>query len=447
MRNVLVVGAFGKTGIAVINYLVKKGFKVKATDMKKEIPDELKNISNIEYYLGAHNENLLNNIDFVIISPGVPSNISIILKAKKMSIPVLSEIELAYREFPYNWVGITGTDGKSTTTALTGTILKEERENIVVGGNIGEPLIEKLVDVPKDTIVVSELSSFQLENIINFKPFIGTLLNISQDHLDRYNSMEEYVLAKFNLFKNQTEKEFSIFNFRDEISKNYINKVKSKKYFFSRYSIPDRGAYFKEGKFFWKNGEKIEEIADEQDMKIYGEHNKENILAAITIAKLFNIKNEKIKKGIRKFKGLEHRMEFVAEIQGRRFINDSKATTVSSVRMSISSINGKGIIIMGGKDKGLDFSLLDDVLSAKAKYLILTGEAKQKIKNSIKFDRKKIVDADSFEGAVIKAFKLSEYGDTILLSPGCASFDMFKNFEERGRKFKEIVYNLKKEFQ
>jgi len=446
-NTVLVIGAFGKTGVAVINYLVKKGFKVKATDTKKAIPPELKELKNVEFHLGEHKQELLNNIDFIVISPGVPSNIPIILEAKAKSIPVLSEIELAYREFPYNWIGITGTDGKSTTTALTGTILKEERKNVVVGGNIGEPIIEKIDNISQDTIIVSELSSFQLENIIDFRPHIAVLLNISQDHLDRYNSMEEYIDAKFNLFKNQTPAEFSIFNYNDTISKKYLTRVISTKYFFSRTEEPSRGTFFKDSKFLWKQNNEIEEIADEDDMNIYGEHNKENTLAAIAIAKIIGIKNENIKKGINKFKGLNHRMEFVAQINNRKFINDSKATTVSAVKMSVSSIKGKGIVIMGGKDKGLDFAQLNDILSKKARYIILIGEAKQKIKNSLNFNSNRIMETNTLQDAVIESYRLSEPGDTILLSPGCASFDMFKNFEERGDAFKKIVLDLKKEIE
>lgn len=446
-NNVLVIGAFGRTGVAVINYLVKKGFKVKATDTKKDIPPELNELKNVEFHLGEHKQELLNNVDFIVISPGVPSNIPIIMAAKAKSIPVLSEIELAYREFPYNWIGITGTDGKSTTTALTGTILKEECENVVIGGNIGEPIIEKIDNISRDTIIVAELSSFQLENIIDFKPHIAVLLNISQDHLDRYNSMEEYIEAKFNLFKNQTPKEFSIFKYNDIITNKYLSRVNSTSYFFSRTEEPSQGAFLKDSRFLWKQDNRIEVIADEDDMNIYGEHNKENTLAAITITKIIGIKNESIKKGINRFKGLRHRMEFVARINNRDFINDSKATTVSAVKMSVSSIRGRGIIIMGGKDKGLDFAQLNDILSKKARYIILIGEAKQKIKNSLNFIPDRIIEANTLQDAVIESYRLSEPGDTILLSPGCASFDMFKNFEERGNTFRKIVLDLKKEIE
>ncbi|MBN1898430.1 MAG: UDP-N-acetylmuramoyl-L-alanine--D-glutamate ligase [Spirochaetes bacterium] len=442
INNVLVVGAFGKTGLATIQYLFKKKCMVKATDLIEEIPQEYKGMD-VQWHLGEHNDKILENIDLIVLSPGVPSDIGLIQKARKSSIPVFSEIELAYQEFPRNWIGITGTDGKSTTTALTGTILKQGRKNVIVGGNIGEPLVEKLMNVPEDTVVVSELSSFQLENIIDFKPFIGVLLNIAPDHMDRYHSMEDYIQAKMNLFSNQTEEDFAVLNYEDPGSMSGQDRIRSKKYYFSRKKIPPCGCYLKKDEFFFKKGDAVEKVAQVSDMKISGEHNKENTMAAITIAKLMELTDDQIRKGIKEFKGLEHRMELVAEIKGRKFINDSKATTVSAVRMSVNSINDKGIVIMGGRDKGLDFSSLDPILKKKAKKIVLFGEASEKIKSSLKFKEK--IKVTTLEEAVHRSFNLSQKGDTILLSPGCASFDMFKNFEERGKTFKKIVMDLKKE--
>ncbi len=443
-RIVLVVGAFGKSGIAVIDYLTKKNYKIKAVDRKKHIPETLMKYKGIvDFYNDDTDINLLQDIDFVVISPGVSNSNPIIAEAHKNEIPIYSEIELAYQEFPHNWIGITGTDGKSTTTSLVGEILKTEKKNVIVGGNIGNPLVDKVSALPSDTIVVAELSSFQLENIIEFKPYIGVLLNIAPDHLDRYNNMEEYIDAKFNLFKNQTANEFSVFNLKDTLISNRLEKIKSEKYFFSSQAEVRQGAFFKDSKFIWSDNGKKEAVADESDMRIYGEHNKENTLSAITVAKLLNISNDGIKKGIRNFKGLEHRMEFITEIGGRRFINDSKATTVSAVKMSVSSIDGKGIVILGGRDKGLDFSSLSETLNRKAKFVLLIGEAKEKIKSQIDFDKERIIEVDSLDDAVKESYNVSEVGDTIILSPGCSSFDMFKNFEERGRVFKKKVLELK----
>ena len=448
-KGVLVLGGFGKTGIASIKYLLKKGYYVKVSDLKKEIPDELKNLDNLEFYLGEHSIDLLEGLEFVLISPGVPSEIEIVKKAKEKGILVLSEIEFAFNNFGGNWVCITGTDGKSTTTSLTYEILKNEFKNVLLGGNIGQTIIDRIDEIPNDTIIVAELSSFQLENIYRFKPKVGVLLNIAADHLDRYNSMKDYIEAKFNLFKNQDGDDYAIFNLENDGYSGYIEKVKSRKYFFTvgKDLRGLRGTCIRGGKFIFKDGKAEEEVGNISDLLIYGEHNRANAAAAITVGKILGVRNENIIKALRDFKGLKHRMEFVAEIDGRKFINDSKATTVSAVMMGIKSIEGKGIIIMGGRDKGLDFTLLNDIIKEKARYIILIGEAKEKIKNSLKIDRELIKEAENMYEAVFLAYELSKEGDTILLSPGCTSFDMFKNFEERGEVFKKAVLKLRSEIK
>jgi UDP-N-acetylmuramoylalanine--D-glutamate ligase len=448
-KGVLVLGGFGKTGIASIKYLLKKGYYVKVSDLKKKIPDELKNLDNLEFHLGEHSIDLLEGVEFVLISPGVPSEIEIVKKAKEKGILVLSEIEFAFNNFGGNWVCITGTDGKSTTTSLTYEILKNEFKNVLLGGNIGQTIIDRIDEIPNDTIIVAELSSFQLENIYRFKPKVGVLLNIAADHLDRYNSMKDYIEAKFNLFKNQDGDDYAIFNLENDGYSGYIEKVKSRKYFFTvgKDLRGLCGTCIRGGKFIFKDGKAEEEVGNISDLLIYGEHNRANAAAAITVGKILGVRNENIIKALRDFKGLKHRMEFVAEIDGRKFINDSKATTVSAVMMGIKSIEGKGIIIMGGRDKGLDFTLLNDIIKEKARYIILIGEAKEKIKNSLKIDRELIKEAENMYEAVFLAYELSKEGDTILLSPGCTSFDMFKNFEERGEVFKKAVLKLRSEIK
>ena len=355
----------------------------------------------------------------------------------------MSEVELAFQDHPENWIAITGTDGKSTTTSLIGNIVKLKYSNVIVGGNLGRPLTEMISEADKNAFIISELSSFQLENIINLKPKIGVLINISQDHLDRYDSYDSYIAAKFNLFKNQSADDFSVFNKDNKVISDQLNKtnISSKKYFFSFSSKLGTGAFYNDKNFIWQDEQGREVVFIDGEQQILGEHNKENILAAITVSKLLKIENEYIQAGIKDFKGLPHRMELVREYNGRHFFNDSKATTPSAVRMSIAGFDNI-ILIMGGRDKDLDYSPLNEKLNKKVKRLILLGEAKDKIKSMIKYPREQISLFDNFKEAVLKSYDISENGDNIVLSPGCTSYDMFENFEERGEVFKKIVKQI-----
>ncbi len=447
----LVVGFGGKSGVAAVNFLLEKGYFVRANDIKKaeELTSWIDKVNKekVEFVFGSHNISALDDVDMVVISPGVPSNIELIKEAKRREIPVLSEVELAYMEYPYNWICITGTDGKSTTTSLIGNILKEAGKKVIVAGNIGVALTEKLLNLKeKDYYIVAELSSFQLENIRKLKPYISLLLNVAEDHLDRYNNMEEYAEAKFNIFKNQSEDDYAIINSDSHYINLYLNKdkIRAKKYYFSRQKEISPGTFYKDKKFIFVNSKgKKEVILKDENIKLLGKHNRENILAAITTGKILNIKNSIIKKAIEDFTPLEHRTELVAVINNRKFINDSKATTISSVNMSLSAFDEPIIAILGGRDKGLDFSLLNETLNNKVKYLILIGEAREKIKNMINYPEDKIYETDDMEDAVNFAYKISKEGDIIILAPGCTSYDMYKNFEERGKHFKELVLKLK----
>ena len=448
MNKAIVIGFGGKSGVASMNLLLDKGYTVTANDIKKEqelgeFIEQITNKDKVKFVFGHHKVDILNDINLIVISPGVPSNIEIIELAKKKNIPVISEVELAFQEHPANWVGITGTDGKSTTTCLIGNVLKLKYSDVIVGGNLGTPLTEMVKRVRGDAFVVAELSSFQLENILHLKPLIGVLVNIAQDHLDRYDSFKDYIKAKFNLFKNQTEIDFSVFNYENEIISDWLNKtdIPSKKYYFSLNNRIKTGTFYENKEFIWQDENHQEPVFQDGQQQIIGEHNKENILAAISVAKLLKIENEYIQEGIKNFKGLPHRMELAKELEGRYFYNDSKATTPSAVKKSISSFNDI-ILIMGGKDKGLDFSLLNEELNKRVKNLILVGEAKEKIRTMITYPQDKILLLDDFKQAVLKAYNLSKQGDNIILSPGCASFDMFKNFEDRGEVFKNIVNQI-----
>lgn len=447
-ETALVIGFGGKSGVSAVNFLLRNGYHVKANDKKTEddlssYMDKVMNKDNVEFHFGHHDHSLLEGVDLVVISPGVPTVLSIIKEAKDKGIQVKSEVELAYQVHPDNWIGITGTDGKSTTTSLIGDILKKKYPDTLVGGNLGIPLTEMIEKAQSNTYVVAELSSFQLENVIDLKPKVGVLINIAKDHLDRYKDMHEYIQAKFNLFTNQTEDDFAVFNYDNKLSLEYLDRqpIKAQKFYFSLHDDSIQGAFLKDGKFCWQNGKSIEIIMNDGEQKIKGEHNKENILAAITIAKLLNIDNENIKQGIINFTGLPHRMELVREYKDRTFFNDSKATTTSAVAKSITGFKNI-ILIMGGRDKGLDYSELNDVLKNNVKKLILTGEAKDTIKNMIDYPEENTVLIDGFEEAVQEAYNTSMEGDNIILSPACTSYDLFKNFEQRGEAFKRIVNQL-----
>ncbi len=447
----LVVGFGGKSGVAAVNFLLEKGYYVRANDIRPE--SNLQNwidkveVDKVEFECGHHNESLLNDVDLVVISPGVPSDLKLISAAKAKNIPVISEVELAFREYPYNWICITGTDGKSTTTSLIGDILKTAGKKTIVAGNIGTPLTDEIKNInSNDYFIVAELSSFQLENIIKLKPFISVILNINEDHLDRYTNVKEYADAKFNIFKNQTKNEFLVLNKDSEMLNKYLNfnSITPEVFYFSRLAEVEKGAFLADNKFLFKKNN-IEEVFNDGIQNLQGLHNKENILAAVTVAKLLNIDNDKIAESVRNFKGLPHRTELVDIINNRKFINDSKATTISSVKMSLSAFEEPIIAILGGRDKGLDFSSLNSVLKSKVKYLILIGEAKDKIEGMIDFPIDKIFKTDSLKEAVFHSYEVSSEGDVIILAPGCTSYDMFKNFEERGEKFKQFVYELKNE--
>ena len=410
----LVIG-LGKSGIAAIRFLLQEGYQVRANDKKNEqiLSESIKQFKgqDVEFILGQHNNDLLEGIDRVIVSPGVPTELPLIQKAKQNKL-VISEVELAYQYYPENWICITGTDGKSTTTSLIGAILKTNKLDTIVAGNIGIPLTESILNAKKGSYVVAELSSFQLENIINLKPKIGVLLNIAEDHLDRYNNMEEYTRAKFNLFNNQTNNEYSIFNANNLRSNQFLKqtKIKSNQYFFNFHKPVEKGAYYQDDIYYWKDNNKIEKIMKDGIQKIKGSHNKENILAAITGAKLLHIPNKIIEDAVKNFNGLAHRMEFVRDLKGHIFYNDSKATTISAVREGLEGFNNI-VLIMGGRDKGLNFSELNDVLNRKVKYLILIGEAKDKIKNSIDYPEDKIFLTDDFDVSIQLAYEKSSPGE------------------------------------
>ncbi len=445
-KKIGIIG-LGISGFDSALFLIENGAEVYISEKNyngeiKEKIDILKE-KGAKFEIGAHSEEFLKNVDFIVISPGVDEKSENLNFLKKRKIPVISEIELAYNfSKSKKIIGITGTNGKTTTTSLLGEIFKNSNYKSVVCGNIGNSFIGEIKNIDENTWIVLEVSSFQLEKIKNFKPYIACLLNIDYDHFDRYSNMNEYISAKKRIFENQDENDFSILNFDNYWIKRLLKEIKSKKLFFSFSKILN-GAYYENGKILINIEGKIRKIITE-NAKLYGKGNIENIMASSLISVLCGIDEETIQKTIENFNPLPHRMEIVAEIDGITFINDSKSTNPHSVKNSILSIDKKNkiILILGGKDKGFPYSQLKKYLKGKVKFIILFGEAKERIKKELKSVNIPIETTENLSDCIKLAKSIGKKGDVVLFSPGCSSFDMFKNYKERGDVFKKEVFSL-----
>ncbi len=445
MKNVLLIG-LAKTGVSTIKYLSKMGSNVVVNDIKtkedlKEILEDLKEIENIEYILGKHIENI-ENIDLVVVSPGVPLDLPFIKNIKE-KVEIIGEVELSYRlsNLP-KIIGITGTNGKTTTTSLVSSIFKEAKEDVFTVGNIGNPVIDTVDVATKESVLVTELSSFQLESIDTYKPHISAILNFSEDHLNRHHTMEEYIKAKCNIYKNQDENDYLILNYDDILVRN-LRDTKAKKIYFSCDSILEKGVYLDENEDIIINIDKKINLMNKNELKIKGKHNVQNAMAGIAISYIYGIDVSIIKNALKNFSGVEHRQELVKNINGITFINDSKATNPDSSIKAINSYENI-ILIAGGMDKENDFENLLENAKGRVKSLVLLGETAQKIKDlALKkgFDDVNIVA--NMKEAVSMSYEKANEGDIVLLSPACASWDMYKSFEVRGRDFKENVNSLK----
>ncbi|MCX8123123.1 MAG: UDP-N-acetylmuramoyl-L-alanine--D-glutamate ligase [Spirochaetes bacterium] len=447
-KHILVVGLGYRTGLASANFLYNKGFAVTVCDIKSR--DELMPIiqklnPGITVIAGNQDKAILDaGFDEIVISPGVPQSIPLIQEAKAKGIPVISEIELAYRYGKSYIVGITGTDGKSTTTMLTAHCLKATGFDAHPCGNIGIPYVSIVDELAQGSVAVIELSSFQLETIHTFKPDVAIFTNLTPDHLDRYDSLEDYFNAKMNISKNQGSSDYFIVNSDDEFVITHLPPLQATQYSFSLQKEAE--CYYRDGAIYCTLNGKHQLIAKAEKFKILGLHNVQNamaaILATLSIAKKANkeINLTQLEQALYSFEGLPHRVQMVGVFQGRSFINDSKATTVGAVIMALKSIPANVILILGGRAKGDDYSRLKNFFKGKVKALILIGETKDEFAKLF-YDIPHI-KAHTMEDAVIKAMGVSTQGDTILLSPACASFDMYKNYEERGNDFIDIFRRL-----
>ena len=447
-KNILLVG-LAKTGISTIKLLNKLEANILVNDIKskeelKDILFKLKELKNIEYILGYHPEDI-EHIDIAVVSPGVPLDLPFILKLKQSNIEIIGEVELAYRlsNNPV-FVGITGTNGKTTTTSLVGDIFKADNRDTYIVGNIGNPVIDTVEITDENSFLITELSSFQLESIVDFKPKVASILNLSPDHLNRHHTMENYICAKANIFKNQDENDFTILNYDDEEVRKLSSKSNGKIIFFSRKEKLDKGVYLDENNNIVIDIDKKIVLLNKKELSLPGNHNLENCMAAIAMAYVSNINLETLKHVLKTFKAVEHRLEYVKTLNDIMFVNDSKGTNPDSTIKAITSYENPVILIAGGYNKGSDFSELLQIGKENIKALVLMGETASIIEECAKEnDYETIIKVNNMKEAVEASYKLAKGGDVVLLSPACASWDMYKSFEARGKDFKDNVNNLK----
>lgn len=440
-KNVLVLG-MAKSGYAASRLLKKLGATVTVNDRtpfeQNEIAQKLKS-EGFNVVCGEHPLSLLDNQPFCIVkNPGIPYTNPLLIEAVKRSIPVYTEIELAYLISEAPFIGITGSNGKTTTTTLALNMLQEGNKNPLVAGNIGTVACEVAENANEDNIIVTELSSFQLMGIESFRPKISLITNIFEAHIDYHGTKDEYIKAKANIFKNQTENDFAVVNFDDENVMAMASQIRAKIIPFSTTKIMQDGAYVQNGFVYFKE----KKVIEVEKIVLPGKHNLENILAAVAISKLLDVENDAIVKVLTTFTGVEHRLQFVTEINKRKFYNDSKATNILATQKAISSFQKPVILIAGGLDRGNGF---DDLIPyfKNVKKMVTYGQTAEKlIESAEKAGMKAVKSVDNVEDAVNEAFAHSEVGDIILLSPACASWDQFKTFEERGNKFIQAVHKL-----
>ncbi|MDI6799317.1 MAG: UDP-N-acetylmuramoyl-L-alanine--D-glutamate ligase [Actinomycetota bacterium] len=450
-KKILILG-MADSGVASAKALSGKGAKVLISDSStskavQERAEELMSLS-MECHLGSQGEELLEEVDMVVISPSVPSDIPLLKKAYARSIEIMSEIELAYRLGTEKGfiVAITGTNGKTTTTTLIGEMYKSTFPT-KVAGNIGPPLITAVGNEAEDTKFVVELSSYQLENIRDFKADIAILLNITDDHLDRYNSFDEYSKAKGRIFENQTELDHAILNIDDPNVSSFSRAIRSRVFPTSKREILDRGAFLKNGKIIFKDEAGEQEVCSISDLKIKGDHNLDNAMAAVSAAILGGVPLNRARDVLLDFAGLKHRVEYVGSIQDVGFYDDSKATNPDAVIKALTAFEGPVILIAGGRNKGNKFDSLANEAKGKVKSLILIGESASELAASFNDVGIKGLFARDLEEAVSLALNAAGPNDAVLLSPACASFDMFSNYKEKGERFKKAFARAKEEYE
>ena len=445
-KNVLVFGS-GISGIGAAGLLEERGASVTLYDGNdkldaEEIRGKMKDGAKADIVLGEFPEELLGKLDLVIISPGVPTDLPIVNRMRESDIPVVGEIELAYELGKGEVLAITGTNGKTTTTALLGEIMKAVYDSAFVVGNIGIPYTNVVDETRDDSVIVAEMSSFQLESIVDFRPRVSAILNITPEHLNRHHTMEAYIQAKKNVAINQIAEDTCVLNYEDEVLREFGETLQTKVLYFSSKRKLDKGIYLDDGNIIYRNPDECL-VCNVKELKLLGVHNYENVMAAVAMAAAYGVPMDSIRKTIKEFAGVEHRIEFVAEKNGVAYYNDSKGTNPDAAIRGIQAMNRPTYLIGGGYDKQSEYKEWIESFDGKVKKLLLIGQTREKIaKEAEECGFTDIMLLDTFEDAVLTAAKLAEPGEAVLLSPACASWGMFKNYEERGDKFKEIVNSL-----
>jgi UDP-N-acetylmuramoylalanine--D-glutamate ligase len=447
-KRVLVVG-LGKSGVASALFLKAKGARVTVSDskpqdqLKDQIPVLLDNGIAVE--TGGHGERTFRGQDLIVISPGVPTDSPPLVQARALGENVIGEVELAAQFFPGRIVAITGSNGKTTTTTLAGEIITAAGYRTAVGGNIGTPAISLVESATADTIAVLEVSSFQLETIQTFRPQIAVVLNVTPDHLDRHRTFAAYADAKARIFENQRAGDFTVLNADDPTCVELANRTRAQVFWFSRTAEAKQGAFVHEGRLFFRDASSQKEILLVSEIPLKGAHNVENVLAAVCVGALLGCEPDRIRTAVRNFKAVEHRLEHVATMGGVDYYNDSKATNVDATIKAIESFAANIHLILGGKDKGSDYTVLNELLQKRVKRVYTIGAAAAKIESQIvspKNGGPEIDHAETLETAIRHAAEAATPGDIVLLAPACASFDQFRNYEHRGKVFKQVVSSL-----
>ena len=450
--NKIFIAGTGKSGIAAARMVLKRGGEVILYNSDPEMDEygvleQFDPKDPVEFIKGKLYKSQIMDVNLAIMSPGIPMNADFIAVLDKEQIPVIGELELAYQASKGKLCAVTGTNGKTTTTALIGEILKTYFEDVHVAGNIGEPFSAEALSTTDDSVSVVEVSSFMLETIMDFHPKVSAILNITPDHLDRHGSMENYIRCKEAITMNQTEEDFVVLNYDDPILREFgqSKELKPKVVWFCSGERPEKGEYFylEQDGIFFNDQKTVTELVDVHELKLLGRHNYENVMAAAAVGLKMGVPITSVVKALKDFKAVEHRIEFVRERSGVRYYNDSKGTNPDAAIQALRAMPGPVLLIGGGYDKHAEYDDWVKEFKGRVKYLILLGETRDKIADCCKrYGFSDIMYADDMDEAVKACASYADEGDYVLLSPACASWDMFRDYEQRGEIFKDCVNKL-----
>jgi len=446
MKKVLVFGS-GISGVGACRLLERVEKEVilydgNASLDRAKIREQLGAESKAEIVLGELSDEVIDSLDLIVMSPGVPTDLPIVNHMREKGIPIWGEIELAYHYGKGDVLAITGTNGKTTTTALLGEIIKNYKESVYVVGNIGNPYTEVALNMKETSVAVAEVSSFQLETIHRFCPKVSAILNITPDHLNRHHTMENYIAAKEDIAKNQSKEDVCVLNYEDEVTRKFGERLQCKVLYFSSQRKLEKGIFLDNGNIIYKDDDELV-VCNVDELQILGTHNHENVMAASAMALSYGVPIEIVRDIVKSFAGVAHRIEYVCEKNGVAYYNDSKGTNPDAAIKGIQAMNRRTLLIGGGYDKDSEYEEWIQSFDGKVKHLVLLGQTREKIAEAArKVGFENIILVDSLEEAVHTCARLAEPGDAVLLSPACASWGMFKNYEERGDKFKDFVNAL-----